>query len=294
MAPVNPTWIEAAVNGPWGASRQPGSPTTVQECIEAGIACAEAGAAIIHVHAFDPAADEQRDDPEIYSRIIKGITDSVDAIVYPTIPPLGLVGEGTMSASERYAHIEELGDSGLLDWTVIDPGSVHFTTYEAVRRDHLGSVYENPEAHIRTGLEVAGRYGSTPSFAIYEPGFVRLGTALAERYPAIGTPVYRFMFTDDYTFNYPPEPYALESLLRLLADEAGDVPWMVSGLGVDITRLIPAAVDRGGHVRVGLEDAPLGTDRDNVEWVTRARREIKAAGGTIASADDVRSELDWE
>ena len=291
---MTPTWIEAAVNGPWGVSRQPGSPTTVDECIEAGIACAEAGAAIIHVHAFDPEADEQRDDPERYARIIEGITDSVDAVVYPTIPPLGLTGNGTMSAAERYAHIEKLADRGLLDWTVVDPGSVHFTTYEAVERDESGSVYTNPESHIRTGLEVAARYGSSPSFAIYEPGFVRLGAALAERYPAIGTPVYRFMFTDDYTFNYPPEPYALESLLRLLADEAGDVPWMVSGLGVDITRLIPAAVDRGGHVRVGLEDAPLGTDRSNIEWVTRARREIEAAGGTVASADDVRSELDRE
>lgn len=286
------TWIEAAINGPWGKSEQPGSPTTVEECIETGVACAEAGAAIVHVHAFDPEADEQDDDPDVYARIIEGIRDRVDAVVYPTVPPLGITGEETSTATERYAHHEALGERGLLEWSVIDPGSVNFTTYDAVARDEPGLIYMNPEDHVRKGLEVAARYGSSPSYAIYEPGFVRLGAALADRYPGIGTPIYRFMFTEDYTFNYPPEPYALESHLRLLEDEAGDVPWMVSGLGVDITPLIEHAVERGGHVRVGLEDAPLGTDRSNVEWVEHAREEVEAAGGTVATPADVRSTLD--
>ena len=288
---MSETWIEAAINGPWGKARQPGSPTTVEECIEQGVACSEAGAAIIHVHAFDPEADEQDDDPDRYARIIDGINDRVDAIVYPTVPPVGMTGDETVSAEDRYAHHEVLGERGLLEWSVIDPGSVNFTTYEAVRRDDPGTIYANPEAHIRKGLEVAERYHSSPSYAIYEPGFIRLGAALAERYPDTATPIYRFMFTDDYTFNYPPEPYALESLLELLEHEAGTVPWMVSGLGVDITPLISHAVERGGHVRVGLEDASFGTTRTNVEWVEHARRQIEAAGGTVATADDVRSAL---
>jgi uncharacterized protein (DUF849 family) len=286
-----PTWIEAAINGPWGKRRQPGSPTTVTECIEAGVACVEAGASIVHVHAFDPETDEQNDDPDVYAQIIEGIADRTDAVVYPTVPPVGLVGDETISAEERYAHHEELGERGLLEWSVIDPGSTNFTTYEAVAAGNLGDVYRNPEAHIRKGLEISDRYGTSPSYAIYEPGFVRLGAALAEQYPGIGTPIYRFMFTEDYTFNYPPEKYALDSLRRLLAEEAGDVPWMLSGLGVDVTPLIPEAVEHGGHVRVGLEDAPLGTELSNVEWVARARDRIEAAGGELATPDDVRETL---
>lgn len=285
------TWIEAAINGPWGSERQPGSPTTVVECIEQGVACVEAGAAIVHVHAFDPEADEQNDDPDVYARIIEGIREETDAVVYPTVPPLGLVGEGTGSAEERYAHHEVLGERGLLEWSVIDPGSINFTTYDAVAADEPGDIYRNPETHVRRGLEVAERYGSSPSYAIYEPGFVRLGAALADRYPEIGTPIYRFMFTDDYTFNYPPEKYALDGLRRLLDDEAGDVPWMISGLGVDVTPLIEQAVEHGGGVRVGLEDAPLGTDLSNVEWVERARDRIEAAGGEVATPTEVRTEL---
>jgi uncharacterized protein (DUF849 family) len=46
-------WLEAALNGPWGRAMQPGIPVTVQEIVAEGIACAEAGAAILHVHAYD-------------------------------------------------------------------------------------------------------------------------------------------------------------------------------------------------------------------------------------------------
>lgn len=285
------TWIEAAINGPWGSGRQPGSPITVEECIEQGVACVEAGAAIVHVHAFDPEADEQKDDPDIYARIIEGIQAEVDAIVYPTIPPLGLIEESTMSAKERFVHQEALGRRGLLEWAAVDPGSINFNAYEEIERDERGSIYENPESHIREGLKIAARNRTSPTYAIYEPGFVRLGAALADRYPDIAPPVYRFMFSESYTFGYPPKPYALDSYTTLLDSEAPDAPWMVAGLGVDITPLIPETVEKGGHVRVGLEDAPLGSSRTNVDWVEHARAEIEAAGGTIATAADVRTEL---
>ena len=52
---------------------------------------------------------------------------------------------------------------------------------------------------------------------------------------------------------------------------------MVAGLGVDIRPLIPDALKRGGMVRVGLEDAPLGTEMSNVDWVREARRLMEAA-----------------
>ncbi|MFB6311838.1 MAG: 3-keto-5-aminohexanoate cleavage protein [Salinirussus sp.] len=286
-----PTWIEAAINGRWGKSRQPGSPTTVDECIEQGVACVEAGAAIVHVHTFDPETDAEDDDADRYAAIIEGIQDRVDAIVYPTLPSAGIGVETTIPPEERFRNQDDLGERGLLEWSVVDPGSINSTTYDAISRDETGDVYLNPESHIREGLTVAQDHSAHPSYAIYEPGFIRLGAALADRFSQLPTPIYRFMFTEGFTFNYPPEPYALDSLLRLLRDEAGDAPWMVSGLRVDISPLIQDAVDRGGHVRVGLEDAPLGTGRSNVEWVEHAAREIQAAGGTVAAADDVREQL---
>src|SRR5438105_6811916 len=46
-------WIEAALNGQWSRSRQPGIPDTVDAIVSEGIACADAGACIVHVHAYD-------------------------------------------------------------------------------------------------------------------------------------------------------------------------------------------------------------------------------------------------
>ena len=287
---MDPTWIEAAINGRWGESRQPGSPTTVEECIDAGVACVEAGAAIVHVHTFDTAADAEDDDADKYAAIIEGIQERVDAVVYPTLPSAGIGVESTVDPAARFANQDDLGRRGLLEWSVVDPGSINSVTYDQVDRDEPGDVYLNPESHVRHGLTVAARHGATPSYAIYEPGFVRLGAALADRYD-VATPIYRFMFSEAFTFNYPPDPYALESLLRLLEDEAGDVPWMVSGLRVDVTPLIAEAVERGGHVRVGLEDAPLGTERTNAEWVAHARERIEDAGGRAATPAEVRETL---
>ena len=47
------TWIEVALNGPWGQQRQPGIPIMVGDIVEQAVACANAGAAIVHVHAYD-------------------------------------------------------------------------------------------------------------------------------------------------------------------------------------------------------------------------------------------------
>ena len=66
---------------------------------------------------------------------------------------------------------------------------------------------------------------------------------------------------------------------------------MVAGLGVDIRPLIGAAVERGGHVRVGLEDAPWRTELGNRAWVEEAAKAIRAAGGEPANAKEVRAAL---
>jgi 3-keto-5-aminohexanoate cleavage enzyme len=57
---------------------------------------------------------------------------------------------------------------------------------------------------------------------------------------------------------------------------------MVSGLGVDIRPLIPAIVSRGGHMRVGLEEAPFGTPTTNPEWVESAVSLVEKEAGPPA------------
>ncbi len=66
---------------------------------------------------------------------------------------------------------------------------------------------------------------------------------------------------------------------------------MTSGLGVDITPLIADTVARGGHIRVGLEDALLGTTATNLRLVEDSVRMVRVLGAEPATASDVRRDL---
>ncbi|MCB1334717.1 MAG: 3-keto-5-aminohexanoate cleavage protein [Roseivivax sp.] len=289
---MTPTCLEVALNGPWGAARQPLAPLTTSALIAEGIACARAGAAVIHLHVYDPATGRQWEDFGAYRAVIEGIRAVEDVIVYPTLPLTGSPDTpAAMPPEARFATVERLARAGLLEWSVIDPGSAMFAAQDEIAQDRPGFLYHNPEADIRHGLALARRYGFHPSYAIYEPGFARLGAALAARFAGLPQPVYRLMFSDGFAFGFPPRDWALDAYLHLLEELAPGAPWMVAGLQVDVTPLIAPAVSAGGHVRVGLEDAPFHDTRRNVDWAEAAATAILRAGGTLASPAQVRAAL---
>lgn len=282
--------LEVALNGPWSRARQPGMPVTTDALIAEGIACARLGAAVIHVHVYDPATGRQYEDFDAYRAVIEGIRTQEDVIVYPTLPLSGAPDTPRhLSPAARFATVRRLAEAGLLEWTVIDPGSACFTGLDDIAEDRPGFLYHNPEADIRHGLALARDHGIHPSYAIYEPGFMRLGAALAARYPGLPVPIYRFMFSEGFAFGFPPRAHALESYLALLEETAPGAPWMIAGLRVDVLPLIPQAVAAGGHVRVGLEDAPFGSELSNMAWTEAAAARIARAGGTLASAAELRA-----
>jgi uncharacterized protein (DUF849 family) len=286
-------WIEAALNGPWSRALQPGIPDTIETIVAEGVACARAGATIIHTHAYDNGGP-QTFDWQVYARIIEGIRAQVDVPVYPSYPSLMTTGTDAgcpvADAAARFAHIEALAARGLLEFAVIDPGSVNFSLLATTSAAKPAGTYMNPESHVRHALDLAARHGFHPAFAIYEPGFTRAGAALA-RAAGVKTPIYRFMFSEQFAFGFAPKPYALAAHLALLEEEAGPAPWMIAGLGVDISPLFGEAVAQGGHIRVGLEDAPLGTSTDNLALVEAAVRTVRDLGAEPASAADLRLAL---
>jgi 3-keto-5-aminohexanoate cleavage enzyme len=277
-------WIEVALNGAWSRKLQPRIPDTVEAIVADGIACARAGAAIVHTHAYHDG--RHTFDWQVYARIIEGIRAEIDVPVYPSYPAT----EPGMTAEQRFAHVEKLVERGLLEFAVVDPGSVNFTTAITTAESKPAFTYLNPEAHVRHALAFAAKHGLPPAFAIYEPGFTRAGAALA-RAAKVKTPIYRFMFSQSFAFGFPPKPYALAAHVALLQELDATAPWMIAGLSVDVRPLIAETVARGGHVRVGLEDAPLGTQTGNVAWVEEAVRLVSENGGEPATAADVRAAL---
>ncbi len=278
---ASPVWLEVALNGAAGRQFQPKIPITPEEIIAEGVACAELGAAILHMHAYD-ADGAPTEDAEIYERIIEGIREKCDAIVYPT---LALHGE----LAERMAPLEALAAKGLLEMGVVDPGSVNLTHRLQVTGDVGGFVYQNPDAHIKRGLEHAQAEGWRPAYAIYEPGFARLGAAWAEKYPQLKTPVYRFMVSDHLLFGLSPSVEAIDFYHWHISATAPGAPWMLSALDADITGVMDRALELGAHLRVGLEDAPFGSELGNVDLVEHALQRISASGRGLATPADIRA-----
>ena len=287
---ANKTWIEVALNGAWTRRSQPRIPVTADEIVREGIDCVRAGAAIVHAHTLDPQSGRQNNDVENCTAFISGIKTQVDAIVYPTaVPP-----PNCTDWQQRYETIVELVRRGAAEWGFIDPGSVNLWRADTAAAPTYGddrAIYSNSPGFVEYAMQLAEKHQYHPAFACYEPGFVRHGAMLHRRHPRTPVPIYRFMLSSAFTFSFPPEVWALEAYVKLVEKVAPSAPWMVAGLGVDVLALIPAAVAMGGHVRVGLEDAPHNSLRSNVQLVEAAVAAIQKAGGEPATAAEVRKTL---
>ena len=109
-------------------------PISQSQIIEEGIACVEAGASIVHFHAYNADTEKQADEAALYAEVIDGIRAKVDAIVYGTLPMIGTQNVvGAENIAERHAAMQELAERKLIEWMVVDPGSVNFAAFTRAR-----------------------------------------------------------------------------------------------------------------------------------------------------------------
>jgi len=282
MAPSRPVVLEVALNGVTVPEQNAAVPRRPDEIARDALACLEVGAAIVHSHTDDPVRPPDRA-AALYLEAYEPILERrPDAILYPT------AGIGATIA-ERYGHHEVLAAAGAIRQGLLDPGSVNLG---AVGGDGLPTamdfVYTNSPNDIRHMMEACGRLRLGPSVAIFEPGWLRLVLA-CERAGTLppGTLVKLYFSEGGYLgggepiFSPPPIPEALEMYVAMLADSS--LPWAVAVLGGSVfdTPIAEMALERGGHLRVGLEDDPRA--RSNVHEVERARELCEKRGRPLAS-----------
>ncbi len=70
--------VTGAIHTP---SMSPYLPVTPEEIAEAGIAAAEAGASILHLHARDPDNGKPTQDPAVFERFLPRIKKATDAVI---------------------------------------------------------------------------------------------------------------------------------------------------------------------------------------------------------------------
>ena len=288
-----PVFIEAALNGPWSQRRQPLMPVTTEALIAEGLDCARAGASVIHIHVYDPDTGLQFEDFDAYRAVIEGIREHEDVIVYPTLPLSGFgATDQTFTPEARFTTVKKLAEAGLLEWSVIDPGTTQITERPPTDKgEGVQFLYINSEAEIRYGLDLASRYNFIPSFAIYEPGFLRLGAMLSGANKACPKPVYRFMFSDRFSFGFPAEDIYLSAYIALLTQADPDALWMIAGLQVDLQNIISPCLAAGGHIRTGLEDAHFHSETGNLDLVRQTAKTICRENYEIGTAAQLRQRL---
>ena len=287
-----PVFIEAALNGPWSQRRQPLMPVTTDALIAEGIDCARAGASVIHIHVYDPDTGQQFENFDAYRAVIEGIREYEDVIVYPTLPLSGFgKTDQTFSAEARFETVKKLAKAGLLEWSVIDPGTTQITELDPTNSEQVQFLYINSEAEIRYGLELASRYNFVPSFAIYEPGFLRLGEMLFKNTKGCPRPIYRFMFSDKLSFGFPAKEIYLLAYIDLLKQTNPEAVWMIAGLQVNLRGIICTCLEAGGHIRVGLEDSYFYSEVGNLNLVRKTAKLILNENYEIGTAAQLRQQL---
>lgn len=286
-----PVIIEAALNGATQKARNPHVPTTPDEIAADALACLDRGAAILHNHTDNPMATPA----EIAERQAQGwetvLRERPDALLYPTI---GVGG----STEERFGHIPRLVETSRLRISIVDPGSVNLG---AVGEDGLPGggfdfLYANDFALIRHAVGLCDAHALGPSIACFEPGFVRTVLAYhrAGRLPAGAFVKLYFGGDFDYlagrpggaSFGLPPTPKALYAYLEML--EGTGLAWAVAVIGGDVvdTGMAALALERGGHLRVGLEDYAGPRTPTNAELVEEVASLARRAGRPVASPDE--------
>lgn len=279
MSSDAPLVIEAAINGATTTATQPHVPRTVAEIVADAVACFEAGAAIVHHHTDDGLL-VGRHATEPYRAVWSAILAAVpDAILYPT---MGGGGPHT-SARERYAHVEELAELGLLRLALVDPGSVSLGPLDGDGLPMaIDLVYQNTFADARYMFDVCRARGLAAHVSIFEPGFLRVALAYHARGHLPPAKIQLYFGGDVLPFGLPPTAASLDAYLAMLAGTG--LPWMVGVIGGDVmAELAALAIARGGHVRVGLEDyAGAGTPR-NAELVRAVVAMAARAGRRVAT-----------
>ena len=185
----------------------------------------------------------------------------------------------TRHIRERYAHVEELADAGLLRLAIIDPGSVSASarsTPKACRRRSISST-RTPSPTCATWPTRCRERGLAVHVSIFEPGFLRVALAYhaAGRLPPAKIQLY--FGGPALPFGLPPTAPSLDAYLAML--EGSGLPWMVGVLGGDVdATLAELAIERGGHVRVGLEDYAGRRQPRNEELVAEIVKMAKRPG----------------
>jgi uncharacterized protein (DUF849 family) len=288
--------VTGAIHTP---SMSPHLPVTPDEIAEAGIAAAEAGASILHLHARDPDNGKPTQDPAVFERFLPRIKKATDAVINLTTG-----GSPHMTVEERMRPAMEFKP----ELASMNMGSMNFglfpmlNRYEDLKHDweraHLENsrdlVFKNTFADIEKAMTLGAENGTRFECECYDIGHLYNLRNLMDRGIISGKVFVQSVFGILGGIGPHPEDvmHMRRTANRLFGD---DYEWSVLGAGGNQMRIAAQAAAIGGHVRVGLEDSlwlsPGKLAESNAAQVAKVREILEGLSFEIATPDEAREIL---
>jgi uncharacterized protein (DUF849 family) len=297
---MNKVIITCAVTGAIHTpSMSPYLPVTPDEIIEAAVGAAEAGAAIIHLHARDPVTGKPDQSPEAFAKFLPQIKQRTNAVLNLTSggSPFMTIEE-RIQPSMRFAPEVASMNMGSFNFALF-PMLERFTEFKHDwERQHLeGSrdlIFRNTFKDIEYALASCYANNTRFEFECYDIGHLYNLAHFAER----GLVKAPFFVQSVFGLLGGIGTHAEDvAHMRRTADRlfGKDYQWSVLGAGKHQMRIAAMSAAMGGNVRVGLEDSLwLGKGtlaKSNAQQVQQVRKIIEGLGLEVATPDEARQIL---
>ena len=278
----------------------PHIPITPDEIAADAIAAAEAGAAVLHLHARDPADGRPTPDPAVFMRFLPRIKQASDAVINITTG-----GGAGMSLEERLAAPLKAKP----ELCSLNMGSMNFGLFPLLakykdfkhdwERRHLeGSrdfIFKNTFLDIERILKDLGEgCGTRFEFECYDVGHLYTLAHFLDRGLAKPPLFVQTIFGILGGIGADPDNvlFMRRTADRLFGD---DYQWSILAAGRHQMGLCTMGAVMGGNVRVGLEDslyiAKGALAESNAQQVAKMRRILEDLSLEIASPTEARSAL---
>lgn len=288
--------IDARLNEYTFREPNPNIPFSPEEIARDAAACCEAGASIVHYHARDPESGAPSADPALYAESARRIRGACDAIIMPTL------GANTVvDLDARISHIESMAKEHetRADLVPLDLASISLGMWRPGMSEVGGDdlVYYNSVAALKALAARAQAVGAKPMAAIWNVGSLRLLEAFVETGVLPGT-IFAELFTTEggLIAGHPGTPRGLEALIDFVPDSV-DCVWAAACYGANALPLVELAIERGGHVAIGLGDYAYPEIGDgvptNAEVIAEVASIARRKGREIATPSEARARLGW-
>ena len=275
-------------------------PFAPEEIVDQSVAAAEAGAAILHLHARDPVDGRPSPDPEIFASFLPRIKQQTDAVLNVT------TGGGlNMSVEQRLAAPLRMQP----EMCSLNMGSMNFGIFPLADR-YANWKHPWEEPYLRGTDDFIFRNTFRDIAAIIHMLGDAYGTRFEHECYDVGH-LYNLAHFVDRGVIKPP--FLVQTIFGILggigadwdnlhfmrrtADRlfGRDYVWSVLAAGKNQFPFVVQAAMMGGHVRVGLEDnLYIGRGKlaaSNAEQVSKIRRILEELGHVIATPAEARQIL---